>query len=318
MRRLLRRRWALVPLLLLLLLGLGEGLARGRWSAADTYFVEKNTIYRPDPLLFWTLHPNQTQRLEGTEYRSNSLGMRDVEPPPKTDRRRVLLLGESSTMGVGVEQDKIYASILGKELGAQWEVLNAGIGAWTLWQSWVRLAWEGEDLAPDVVMAYHQANDYLPAGQIDRNNPLYFLPGTDRQIYESRRSWAPALRLLDGSRAWRMAQKFWTTRQSLSGSTPTLRVPDPDRRLAWQSMARWCAEHKAQLWVVVPLYDSNRIDPVLRATAALPGVKLVDLPALAEAQSQNRRGLLLDGVHPNAEGHAWIGTMLAEALHNVQ
>ncbi|HND34532.1 MAG TPA: SGNH/GDSL hydrolase family protein, partial [Myxococcota bacterium] len=217
-----------------------------------------------------------------------------------------------------VEQEKIYASVLGKELGTSWEVLNAGIGAWTLWQSWVRLAWDGERLAPDVVMAYHQANDYLPAGQIDRNNPLYFLPGTDRQIYESRRPWAPILRILDYSRAWRVGMKSWTEKQSLEGSTPTLRVPDPDRRLAWQSMARWCSEHQAQLWVVVPLYDSNRIDPVLRATAALPGVKLVDLPALAEAQGQNRRSLLADGVHPNADGHAWIGKMLAEALQNAQ
>lgn len=318
MRRLVRRRWALAPLLLLLVVAVVEGLARVRWTASDTYFVEKNTIYRPDPLLFWTLHPGQTQTLEGTEYRSNSLGMRDAEPPPKTDRRRVLLMGESSTMGVGVAHEKIYASILGKELGAQWEVLNAGIGAWTLWQSWVRLAWNGEALAPDVVMAYHQANDYLPAGQIDRNNPLYFLPGTDRQIYESRRDWAPVLRLLESSRAWRMAQKSQTLKRSKEGSTPTLRVPDPDRRLAWQSMARWCADHQAQLWVVVPLYDSNRIDPVLRATAALPGVKLLDLPALAEAQGLTRRSLLLDGVHPNADGHAWIGKMLAEALQNVQ
>jgi lysophospholipase L1-like esterase len=81
-------------------------------------------------------------------------------------------------------------------------------------------------------------------------------------------------------------------------------------------MARWCTEHGAQLWVVVPLYDSNHIDPVLRAAGALPGVHLVDLPTLAEQQGQNRKSMLLDGVHPNADGHGWIGEMLARALQN--
>jgi hypothetical protein len=164
-----RRRIRFLLFTVILLLGLAggaEGVARSTTDIQDVVFDAANAIYVDHPTLFWTLRPSSQQTQDGKHISSNALGFRSPElaiPKPE-GLRRVLFLGESSTMGVGVGQDSIYAYRVGAHLAARggWDFLNAGIGAWTVWQSRTLMLDQGVRLQPDVVVLYHRHNDFLP------------------------------------------------------------------------------------------------------------------------------------------------------------
>lgn len=81
---------------------------------------------------------NAEALLQGVSIRTNELRMRDrprtEKPAPGT--RRVLVLGDSITLGWGVPQDRTYSAVLETRLAdlgaAHYEVLNAGVGNYTL------------------------------------------------------------------------------------------------------------------------------------------------------------------------------------------
>ena len=64
------------------------------------------------------------------EFRYNSLRFRDVEPSPKADGvRRVVVVGDSFTEGQGVKETDTYPRVLERRLeagGGRWEVRNCG------------------------------------------------------------------------------------------------------------------------------------------------------------------------------------------------
>lgn len=79
-----------------------------------------------DPELMYTFKPG-SHTLETTEFHTrleiNSLGVRDTEENLKAPE--VVVLGDSYTMGWGVETDKMYPSVLRQELGVK--LLGAGV-----------------------------------------------------------------------------------------------------------------------------------------------------------------------------------------------
>lgn len=91
-------------------------------------------LFYPDDEFGYGYQPNQMARsLFGIELRTNQLGLRDrdyAEYPPAL-RKRIVLLGDSVTMGYGVRQAKVVSEILEALLNEQnrgpHEVINAGV-----------------------------------------------------------------------------------------------------------------------------------------------------------------------------------------------
>lgn len=107
------------------------------------------------------LAPGISLRMRGPEYdvevATNSLGMRDDEPGPKTGPR-VLLLGDSFAMGYGVERGQLFADLLEKDLRI--DVVDAGTGGYEIIQQPRVLAEYGPRLKPDLVLyALYLGND---------------------------------------------------------------------------------------------------------------------------------------------------------------
>ena len=90
---------------------LGEAGLRG-WLAVDMV-----TYFRPDPVLHWVVRPNlrDFDNLKGGgKITTNADGMRDVSGPraKPADAYRVLVLGDSSNFGHGVEGNETLSSAL--------------------------------------------------------------------------------------------------------------------------------------------------------------------------------------------------------------
>lgn len=107
------------------------------------------------------LAPGISMRMREAEYdvevATNSLGMRDDEPAAKAGPR-LLLLGDSFTMGYGVERGRLFADLLEKDLAI--DVVNAGTGGYEIVQQPRVLAVHGPGLRPDFVLyALYLGND---------------------------------------------------------------------------------------------------------------------------------------------------------------
>ncbi len=163
---------------MLLALGLAWGIPELVVRLADPplqsfraiYFAgEPNspTLFIQDPRLHWKLRPQTEVPFLGQVVRTDDDGFRNSPQPPA--ERLVLCLGDSTTFGWGLAQDKPFAPRLAQLLaGGSWRVVNAGVPGYSSFQ--VRLlaerlipAWK-----PDVVVICLGNNEAWPVEQSDR------------------------------------------------------------------------------------------------------------------------------------------------------
>lgn len=137
-----------------------ELASRWMWTEQELWPTPFHEILVDHPTLVGRLRPNMVASLRGGQVlRTNSLGLRDQEHslPKPAGRLHLLALGESSTMGDWVAAEDAYP----EQLEARWiargqdvEVIHAGLGAWSVWLSWVFLDALGERLEPDIFLVH--------------------------------------------------------------------------------------------------------------------------------------------------------------------
>jgi hypothetical protein len=142
------------------------------------------------------------------EFSTNSLGYRDDELPAKTERDyRILVLGDSITLGDYVQQDQTYPALIQRALieaghpaleGRNVRVINAGVGAIDLQNEFAILMETGLSVEPDVVLvglflndAYHsfvlditQLSKWIRWSHFLRVASLWIDVFRDRDVYE--------------------------------------------------------------------------------------------------------------------------------------
>ncbi len=149
-------------------------------------------LLQPDRDLLWSGYPFIDTYYRGGHVTINELGLRGPEVLPKAAGEfRILSLGESTTFGVGVSDAETYSARLPEVLNAalpsrHFTVINAGVSAYSSSQSLKYLQLRGWKLRPDLVLFYHEANDYLPSSVRDYQNNEIGLTLTDQQLLDSR------------------------------------------------------------------------------------------------------------------------------------
>ena len=124
-----------------------------------------------DPKMSFAHQPNSRAFLMGSDVTINSQGLRDheysLEKPPGV--YRVLLLGDSTTLGWGVPLNETAAKILERELNAlhlpgyqRFEVINAGVGNYDTVQEVTYYETRGREFHPDLVVLVYFINDPEP------------------------------------------------------------------------------------------------------------------------------------------------------------
>ena len=330
------RRFFFSLLVLLAVAAAAEGGARLVWTESDLRLNAKLFYLRDHPTRFWQVAPHLHLKLAANLHLdTNSLGLRDEEVvlPRPAGVTRILCLGESTTWGHGVEVQQAYPAQLEVGLNRalqergdprRVDVINAGVPAWTVWQSAVYLGEDGLALQPDVVVIYHLINDFLPMGIVDGNSFLVRVRYTDRQLYERRRPWAPLLALGYHSHLYRRLRKALlrlpAAERGSWGAEPAagVRVPPQDRQVALDTMAQLCRRAGVQLVVVRPLCEPPcRLyeDPLLQAFAAERHLPLVDIPSRWEQAGEPLGGaFFVDNGHPGPEGHTLIAGWIQQVL----
>lgn len=145
-------------------------------------------LYEWDRFRFYRLRPNVNaelldvfappRALERSRWsvHTNSRGFRTPEfadaAAPGTVR--IVVLGDSSTFGWGVEHFETYAEQLGSALARRWsidrsriEILNLGVPGYSSFQGRVLLERVALDLDPDIIVWSYLSNDGAMTGESD-------------------------------------------------------------------------------------------------------------------------------------------------------
>lgn len=166
--------------------GLGEVVVRAAFHGSMDFDMEmwkyatQIKIPSDDPRVVHEHRPNGRAFLMGAEVTTNHFGLREGErakvKPPGT--YRIVALGDSITMGWGVQQDMTYPAQLERMLNAQppkgfpqglrYEVLNLGVGNYNTVQEVMRLRNLGLAFDPDLIMLGYFINDAEPTPKPSR------------------------------------------------------------------------------------------------------------------------------------------------------
>ena len=250
----------------------------------------------------------------------NTMGIRGPEPTERVpDELRLLTLGDSTVYGVNVGDDNVFSAVaaarLSRELGRPVRAFNGGIPGYSSEQSWRLLRYYLTDLDFDYLVIANLWSDCHPAPEPDRVIfPLHFaaLPRTLRGLGLVR-----LLKfLIHGSTSPKKVG--WEIEEEPSGCrVPLEEYPANLTRLA--DMAR--ARGAEPVFLLLPSNRDLRREPLeatcsayrdaMRAVANEQDALLVNGFAPFEGHSHR---LMLDDVHPSAQGHRLLGETLAEAL----
>jgi hypothetical protein len=159
-----------------------------------------------DPYRHHKLAPNTIFKCENKEFsyyqRINNIGLRgrDVELNPTQNNFRILMLGDSFTMGKGVSDDKTFSAILENLLrknNKSIEVLNGGVDSYAPILSYFQLTRELKNLQPDLVVLNFDMSDLVQETAY-RKNAIYNAKGEILRI--------------DGRRVLTLRIKDWINR----------------------------------------------------------------------------------------------------------
>ena len=106
----------------------------------------------------------------------NSLGFRDREVPPKGDRFRIAVVGDSFTWGQGIEAGERFSNLLEGFLGPKYEVFNFGIPGDNLPEHLMVLE-RALPTSPDFVLLQLYINDF-ETPRMERPSSYPLLPGS--------------------------------------------------------------------------------------------------------------------------------------------
>lgn len=351
-----RLAYALLPALLLVFIVEGVCRVIEVWSPAihsAPLHDELAGITVHDEDLFWRVRPGLDAVFQDARIRTNRLGLRNDEIGAKaTGEFRILSLGESTTFGDGVENEATYSAVLEEALnqrgnGATCRVLNAGVPSYTSFQSLQYLKTRGAALEPDMVLFYHEFNDFLPASHRTSRNDYIGLSQTDRERHDSTgnwmhrkwMSWSAFYRYLCRRAARRDIERIQNDTETTSGFmfTPefqrhvfhqeilpgssakgvflTQRVPPKEREIVFRELFSFCRSRGIRLVVIHPSYKSSaRHECLVTRMCDWNQVPLFDAHESLHSTDIPPELLFQDHVHPTALGHRRLGEALAKFL----
>lgn len=132
----------------------------------NTYIRKHPPLHRPHPSSLWEVYPHHNDRINiggiiGT-LKTDSHGFRGEEvslkKPPGTFR--IMILGDSSAFGYGVNQDEVFAEVLKKMLREKYpdkkiEVINGAVMGYTTFSTRNFFLEKGVKFEPDAIIISH-------------------------------------------------------------------------------------------------------------------------------------------------------------------
>lgn len=287
-------------------------LTPGAWTSVETLWSdvgipEVTKVLEPDPAQFWRVRPNlenvEVKGYLGTNYVSfrvstDEHGFRTAPVPSSESMPAVLVLGDSTTFGIGVEGDQTYAARLDEAL-PDVRVLNGGLPGGTAYQARILVSQTPGKIACVVACFGTEAGDASWLGNL---GDLEYA-----RLEAARRQWANTCGLYfllfhDLPTDW---HRQHTPRRS------RLAPDELDDQML--SLARWCRRRKVPPILVSWIIKGEKVHTAYQSYvgdfADAEGLPRLDV--FEALKSHDTDALFIDEIHLKAEGHALVAEALA-------
>jgi lysophospholipase L1-like esterase len=269
-----------------------------------TRYSNELKIASDNPLIGHVHRPGASSRLMGVRVDLNSDGFRDDEyPVGRSQRYRIIALGDSLTFGWGVPKDEIFETLIERELDSRrpTEIINFGTGNYNTEQEVNLFLEKGLKYDPDEVVIFYFINDAEPT---PKTSPYAFLGHSQMVTFV----WSRAKTIASRIRPSKSFQEYYSGLYR-EGSPGWERAKE-----AFAIAQRVCRENGIALKVVL-LPELHRLEPyTFEAEHRLVvdfldslGIPALDLAPLFRGQGDPLRlWVALDDAHPNALAHRLI------------
>lgn len=332
-----RRRWGRILLVLIGALVAGEILTRwwdremrGSGSLYD-YVVPTKTRFKMQPGAVVDV----PERYGTVRYSFNAQGYRDRDHDPSSGRRPILLLGDSVTFGLGVDQGLIYAEVLQRNLdasvGPRYDVFNLALFSYDGRHELAAFREDGVQLRPALVVTQFYMNDFDQLA-VEHSPPP--VPSFGQRLVGLKNVYLNRSALYRRTRQGMLRTSYLLLHdlrrrqfpQTLNDAEPRLRTAYLHERTddatipAFASLVAMRDQATASGARFVMLTTPNEtalftrrfdsIDERLRRFCSRNGILLVETLSLFRRQPRPE-SFYLDGLHLSAEGHKLVGEHLA-------
>ncbi len=297
--------------------------ARIEAPAADARGGWYGLIHRQSsvPGLAYELVPDLDRDGSGVRVKTNSLGMRDDEPLPRSTPKlfRILALGDSVTFGFRVPVESGFCAVLEQRLAnvasdsRRFDVLNTGVSGYSSRDEVAALEGKWLALEPDLILLCYSLND----PEIEPSQPLhrYFAKThwwqhSSTLNFVANRWKGRKMRTLGDGDYWRYlhapSEPSWksvqTAFEQIAARARERKIPVALAIFPMFGPAEWKA------------YAYREQHAQVAAEGARNGFLVLDL--LARFEQEDPASLLIspDDMHPNAAGHAIAAEELLKFL----
>ena len=216
-------------------------------------------------------------------------------------------------------------------------VINAGLPAYTSFQSLMYLKLRGLQLRPDLVLFYHKVNDHLPTYIRDSKNNVIGMNLSDMQRYASRRrrvhrrllNWSAIYRLACYRAAYRRImdyqatdtakmydqQMLYAARPAPGGLSYPPRVRREERIQILEDLVATCRANSIKLLIIHPSYrPSKGHQCILLQFARVNRVPVFNAHPVLHPPGVPVDEMFRDSMHPSVKGHRHLAEALARFL----
>lgn len=301
--------------------------------AADVQFLMADKpVFREHRQWLWEPNP-------GAEFYHSIIQSDAYRGAPvskeKTDAFRILTLGDSSTMGFGVEEDQCWPRQLETMLraaGKRVEVINFGCVGYTAFQGLQLYLGKCKDYSPDlVVLAFGAVNECIPSDD-QRSQPekIKIISSAQFQIRRTARKFIIFRFLESLFRGTRTPERESAESRPAGGIIYNLSAKEFESSLT--RIIQLQKDRGAHSLLVSPPRRRNaelqyshviQYTETIHAVAKSTGAPLVDIYSLFRAREPEYTNLTkpvppddwyLDSVHPTPDGHRNYAAQIAKTL----
>ncbi len=273
----------------------------------------------PDNQLVYRHKPAWEKRYGNVLVTYNERGLRDRPILPKAaEEYRILALGDSVTFGLGVDQNKTFAtrleSLLQGRLHRPVRVINSGVGGYNTVQEVTYFKQEGINLQPDLVLLTYVPND------IEEKKKPYD-PWTETSM--SGKPFPAMLKIMAG-KLWLYRLAHHTYRYAILELLDEKSLARSENGTGWRrsmsalsELVGICRERKIPLILFFKRTDPEAKNLLFADVGRhAQGVPVKDMaPWFAGLNVSSLQNSRVD-THPNAEGHRVMAEHMADDLVN--
>ena len=282
------------------------------------------------------------ERYGAVRYSFNAQGYRDRDHRPDPGRRAIVLLGDSVTFGLSVDQHSTYAEVLQRNLdaarGPRYDVVNLALFSYHSGHELAAFREDAARLRPVLVVTQFYMNDFEQLSVEPRSTPPR--PGLGARLVAAKNLYLNRSALFRRGRQGILRANYLLLHDLRRRRFPdTLNDDEPHRQLAYLNerpddaaipafasllAIRDEATAMGARFVLVTTPNEvqlftrrfDGIDARLRRFCSRNHIPLVETLPLFRSGSRPE-AFFLDGLHLTAEGHQRVGTHLTARLETL-